>query len=252
MKIISGLEKKIEIDTLDKWFKYCPPQKGEKQWKDLYSAKEMAKFWLSQKNQNDFQKFIKNIIPDFEYDYLIPEFESNFDNFGSPRKHDLFIAGTNNRAIVTIEGKANEPFGKNEFGTEFINSIKTKIETPDSNKLNRIINLYQNYFHSNGNSLVIMYQILHWFAGSLIDAIKQSSENVVMVLQEFKNSNTDSDIVSVHHNDFDNFVEFISEGKFKQIYNGQIIGPIENKYTDTKGEGVKKLYIGNYLVDLNY
>ena len=250
MRIINDLEKKIEIATLEKWFELCPPEKGEEQWKDLHSAKEMAKFWLNKNNTNDFLNFIRKVIPNFTYEYIIPELASPFDNFRSPRKHDLCITEKNTRAIVTIEGKANESFGTGEFGNCLIEAIKTKYENINSNAFDRMINLYLNFFHSNGSILPIMYQLLYWFAGSILDAIGEDTENIIMVLQEFTSSNTDSKKQIKNHEDFCRFIEFITERKFNDIKNGQIIGPITNKYTSDEKTHVKKLYIGYYSVDL--
>lgn len=245
MKIINGFENRIEIDNLNKWFELCPPQKKEAHWKDYRSAKEMAKFWLDNDNRNDFQDFIGKSIPNFTFEYIIPEFESKFDNYPSPRKHDLYIEEKENKAIITVEGKADESFGNQEFGEYFVEKIKTKIENEKSMALDRVINLYLNYFNSNGNILNIMYQLSYWYAGSLVDAIKADTDNFIMVLQEFKSNETDSEKINKNHNDFEYFIGFISEGKYKSIKNRQIIGPITNKFTKDKN-----LFIGYYSVDL--
>jgi hypothetical protein len=245
MKIYNGVEKNKEIDSLDKWFELCPPMKKDKHWKDYRSAKEMAKFWLDQNKYDDFQNFIRKAIPDFTYDYIIPEFASTFDTFDSPRKHDLYIVEKFNKAVITVEGKADEPFGSNNFGNQFIETIKTKTENQDSKAVDRMVNLYLNYFHSNGNIFPIMYQLLYWFAGSLIDTIKEDTDNFVMVLQEFKSAKTDPGKLTQNHSDFEKFVNFISEGKYSRIENRQIIGPLVNIYTNDKN-----LYIGYYSTEL--
>jgi len=245
MKIYNNLEEMELIENLEKWFELCPPMKKEDHWKDYRSAKEMAKFWLKEDNVEDFLKFIQKVIPDFEYDYAIPEFPSNFDSYGSPRKHDLLIAEKYTKAIVTVEGKADEPFGNKEFGDCLIETIKIKHLKNNSKAFDRMINLYLNYFHSNGYIFKIMYQLLYWFAGSLIDAIKEDTDNFIMVLQEFKSNSTDSEKTIKNHKDFEIFIEFISEGKNRSIENKQIIGPIMNKYTNNKN-----LYIGYYSINL--
>jgi len=245
MVIYNDLENLEIIDSLDKWFELCPPMKKEDHWKDYRSAKEMAKFWLNKDNPEEFKRFIQKAIPDFTYDYIIPEFPSNFDSYGSPRKHDLLIADKFSKAIITVEGKADEPFGSEEFGKCLIETIKIKNLKNNSKAFDRMINLYLNYFHSNGYIFSIMYQLLYWFAGSLIDAIKEDTNNFIMVLQEFKSNNTNSEKICKNHNDFENFIEFISEGKNKSIENRQIIGPLMNKYTNNKN-----LYIGYYSINL--
>ena len=252
MKIYSDRLLDKEINDLCKWFELCPPKEGIEQWKDYRSAKEMAKFWLDQKNCEEFQQFIRKTIPDFTYDHIIPESASIFDRYRSPRKHDLYIAGKDNKSIITIEGKADESFGNNDFEKELNESIKEKIKKPNSKKFDRMIELYLNYFNNNGYGYIfgIMYQLLHWFAGSKSDAIRIGTNNFIMVLQEFKSNETDDKKQQKNHSDFENFIDFISEAKYKSIKNKQIIGPISNKYTSDNKKGNMNLYIGYYSIDL--
>jgi hypothetical protein len=245
MKIINGFEKRIEIDNLDKWFELCPPRKGEEHWKDYRSAKEMAKFWLNAENREDFQNFIRKAIPDFTFEYIIPEFESEFDQFPSPRRHDLYIEEKENKAVVAIEGKADEPFNNKLFGEQFIETIKTKMENGKSVALDRMVNFYTNFFYLKSDILNIMYQLSYWYAGALIDAVKADTNNFIMVLQEFRSGQTDTEKLNKNHKDFENFIEYISEGKYKTITNRQIIGPILNMFTNQKN-----LFIGYYSTDL--
>jgi hypothetical protein len=230
---------------LEEWFEFCPPQKGEKQWIDNKSAKEMAKFWLEQDNAEQFKVFIRQKISGFDYDYIIPEYESAFDSSESPRKHDLFIAGKNSSAIITVEGKVEEPFGQMEFGANFCDTINKKMANKKSNALDRMINLYQNYFHHNGEVLDIRYQLAYWFAGSVVDAIKYDTQNFVMVLQEFKTGSAKEENLVKNHHEFEKFIDFISRGEYKTIGNKQMLGPVENEYTNGKS-----LYIGYYSTDL--
>ena len=250
MKIINSFESKNEINDLEEWFRLCPPEGGEKQWVDFRSAKEMAKFWTNKKCSDEFKEFIKQTFKEFEYDYLIPEYKSNFDNLGKERQHDLIINDKTDKVLITVEGKADEEFGNITFGDYFRDSINTKISNNNSNLLERMINLYQNYFYNNAKSLEIKYQLVTWFAGSICDTIKADTDNFIMMLQEFKSIHTKPENITKNHNDFEYFVNFISEGKYKHIGNKQIIGPIANKFTDTKECGIKSLYIGYYSIDL--
>jgi hypothetical protein len=243
MKIYTSDRKEKEITNLDEWFDFCPPQKGEGQWKDGCSAKEMAKYWLEQNNHDQFKAFIQQKVSDFDYDYIVPEYESVFDGYRSPRKHDLFIAGKNTSAIITVESKVEESFGDGEFGENFKVTIDTKKITKNSNALDRMINLYQTYFHNNGDILNIMYQLTYWFAGSINDAIKYNIKNIVMVLQEFKTEPSNKEKLAKNLKEFEKFICFISEEKYKTIEANQIIGPIENQYTSGKS-----LHIGYYSI----
>jgi hypothetical protein len=245
MKIYTSDTKEHEIRDLEEWFKLSPPEGKEKQWVDNRSAKEMAKFWLNKDNYENFKLFIRQNIGDFEFDYIVPEYLSKFDSYGKPRQHDLLIAEKNNKTIITIEGKADEPFGDGTFGERFQKTIDEKISNGNSKALDRMINLYQHYFKSNGVVLSIMYQLTYWFAGSLVDAIKFDTDNVIMILQEFQSSSTAAEKLQDNHVEFEKFIEFISNGKYRTINNKNIIGPINNEYTENK-----KLYIGYFSLDL--
>ena len=39
-----------EILSVEDWFKYAPPKKGELQWKDKRSAKELAQSWFQKRH----------------------------------------------------------------------------------------------------------------------------------------------------------------------------------------------------------
>ena len=254
MKIYSDETKKNEINSLSEWFKLCPPKGGEKQWIDYHSAKEMANFWAGQNrkvNYENFQNFLQKKIKDFDYNYIIPEYKSKFDDYRNPRKHDLFITEKNHKAIITIEGKAAESFGGKEFGIHFVETVLQKIENHKSKELDRMIELYIDYFKSKDDIFSIIYQILYWFAGSVCDAIKDGTDNVVMVLQEFKSNQINSKKQQKNKRDFEKFINFISEGKYKDIEEEDIIGPITNEYTSIAGKGKKNLYIGYYSTKLD-
>jgi hypothetical protein len=250
MKIYASASREKEINNLDDWFKFCPPEGKEKQWIDLRSAKEMAKFWMAENNIEYFKEFIKQSFNDFDFDYIVPEYVSKFDSFGKPRQHDLLVTGKNNAVILTIEGKSDETFGNMLFGENFKEAITEKTRKNNSKALERMINLYQNYFKSNAKILEIMYQLTHWFAGSLADAMQFNTENFIMILQEFQSNLTKAKNLNSNHIEFEKFIEFISEGKYSKINNKQILGPINNIYTKDN-DFSKNLFIGYYSINLD-
>ena len=241
MNIFKSDSKKIKIISIDEWFKHCPPKKKEKHWVDGRSAKEMAKFWTNDKSINDFKTFIQQKIIDFNYGYAFPEYESVFDNYSSPRCHDLFICSTDSKTIITIEGKVDEPFGKKKFGEKYKETLNTKKDNDSSKAFDRVVNLRDNYFNGNEKINDIMYQLTYWFAGSLSDAIRFNADNFVMVLQEFTTDLINLGQMLINHNAFIKFIELISEEKCNTFQSGKFLGPINNVYT--KG---KNLYIGYF------
>jgi hypothetical protein len=245
MKIYSSETKETEILTVEDWFNYCPPKQKEKHWVDGRSAKEMAKFWMNEKKRNDFQIFIQQAIANFNYGYSVPEYESAFDSYGSPRQHDLLISSADSKTVITIEGKADEPFGKMSFDENFNDAFNKKKQNDDSKAFDRMVNLAENYFKKNEKIKNIMYQLAYWFSGSICDVIKFDAEKVVMVLQEFRSKLTTLENLDRNHQEFEKFVEFISTEQYSSIKNKQILGPINNLYTNGKN-----LYIGYYSINL--
>jgi hypothetical protein len=148
-----------------------------------------------------------------------------------------------NNTMITIEGKADESFGTLSFIDSLHNGIAIKKEKPTSNKLNRVIDLYSKTFFSNDKVLDIMYQLTHWFASSLHDAKNFESENIMMILFEFQSQTTKQKYLDRNHKEFEKFINFISEDHFTEISNEQILGPIQNKYTQSKN-----LYVGYYSI----
>ena len=88
---------KYEVKTLDDWKKYFPPAGGDSQWRDGYSAKELAKIVLDYYKDVKFEEELKKVfhhnfslIPEDVY----PEHLSQFDNdWHGPRHHDLACIG---------------------------------------------------------------------------------------------------------------------------------------------------------------
>lgn len=238
MKIIKSEKETIEIKTVDEWFKHCPPAKGEKQWENGYSAKEMAKFWIKIDNQKEFIKFIKNEMSNCDFDYAIPEFCAKFDDYGKSRQDDLRIFSSDKKTIISIEGKVNESFGNFVFYDELIKSIIQKKVTPTSKKFDRLINLYLSFFHSDERIFDIRYQLLYWFAG----AIKAKSENIIMIVQEFRINNKQTENQKQNHEELNKFIDFISNNKIKEISDNDIIKIEKNKYSNDKN-----LYLGYFL-----
>jgi hypothetical protein len=241
MKILKEKGQKAEIKTVEKWFELCPPAKGKAQWQCGHSAKEMAKFWVKTENQIDVENFINSKIPDCKFDYAIPEFSAKFDDYSSPRKDDLRIFSSDGKTIVSIEGKVDETFGKTNFSEELIKSIIKKRDNPNSKLLDRIMGLYYNFFNSNGAVFDIMYQLSYWFAGAISE---KEAINIVLILQEFRKENS-SKKNSKNHDEFNKFVSLISENQYNQISENEILGEINNQFTNGKN-----LYIGYKVCEI--
>ena len=246
MNIFSDNSKKIELLTIEDWLKHCPPVDKDKQWVDKRSAKEMANFWINTNNQNDFLNFIKQVNSSIEYKFACPEYATKFDDFRSPRKNDLciFAKMDNKDLLIAIEGKSYEHFENKYLKDEWKGSINDKLKNNDSNKLDRIINLYFRFLKNSG-FLSLRYQLVYWIAGVVDEAKRMDIDTIFLIVQEFHSDLTKKEKIIINKNDLNLLIELISDNKFRQVRTNEIIGPIDNKYTD----GIK-LYIGNYIVNL--
>lgn len=242
MKIFKSQEKKIKISTVDNWFEHCPPKNPQKQWVSKRSAKEMAKFWTDSEKQNDFRVFLNKDEKDLVFTYAIPELSNKFDTYKSPRKTDLciFANSKNKKVLISIEGKADESFGGSYVEKEWVLSIKEKIQKKNSKKLDRIIELYER-FGKDSNFIKLRYQLVCWLAGSIDEAVRNEIDTVFLIVQEFHSDRTSAKKIEVNKVDFNNFVDFITNSSHKEIKNNELIGPINNGFTEKIN-----LYIGKY------
>ncbi len=236
----------IEVSTLDEWRKYCGPVNPEIQWKDKRSAKEMARFWLDITNQEAFRKYLNPLDPNIQFETAYPEHPTKFDDYARPRINDLCIyaKGCEKGFLISIEGKADEPYGTNYFLQEFQNSIIEKQKNINSKKLNRTIELF-NRFSNNDMLLAIRYQLLYWLAGSIDEAKRNNISDVVLISQEFHSDITSEEKIALNANDLNGFVSFVCEKEITEIYHGDILGPFNNKFT----QGIN-LYFGKYVIDI--
>ena len=95
----------------------------EKQWKDGYSAKELAEAW---QNASGFPKIVKNalasskIAEDKEIEFIqgIPEYKVDLPGGGRASQNDLYVLAKigDELVVIMVEGKHLEPFGKTVAG----------------------------------------------------------------------------------------------------------------------------------------
>jgi hypothetical protein len=109
-----------EIRTVEEWYEYARPRSGLKQWRDGYSAKELAKAWCRVPGQPsppaDFAALVAALpgIPGIQVETEFPEHRVRFDGLpGEPRNADLALTchSPQGGVAISVEGKSREPFG---------------------------------------------------------------------------------------------------------------------------------------------
>lgn len=112
---IFGTDREKILD-LRSWFDHAPPEKGEAQWKDGYSAKEQAKAWLrggSPSVPGELWSVVGPLVGDPDVVHARPEHTTRLDKFSRARQHDLLACFRRDDSTVLlagVEAKACENF----------------------------------------------------------------------------------------------------------------------------------------------
>jgi len=177
-----------QIATVDEWFQFAPPKKGLRQWVDGRSAKELAKVFLGSgvaAPPPELRSFLSSHrdLGTVELTIAFPEHRIALDEFpGETRNADLAAVGIAKigKVAVTIEAKADEPFG------ETIGETLAKASAT-SNLPKRIAALARALFgHAGPEINKLRYQLLHGTAASLIFAREQTAAAAVFIVLEFR------------------------------------------------------------------
>ena len=200
-----NLEKATKITNMDIWLKVAPPKGGEAQWKDGYSAKELARFVIE--HPEVFSKLLDEVVKStvgyrpssFTGE---PEATTNLPPQGSsgPREHDLLLY--DNRIVIGIEAKVNEPFGNDK-------SIRQEKES--TSKYERINWLIKTILQSRqidekevGD---LKYQLFAATAGTLLEAAKRDLEECIFLVLAFHPK--DGPVNQANKKSFEDFVSVV-------------------------------------------
>lgn len=187
------------IVDCDSWYNACPPKKGEKQWADGRSAKELAKYITDNLPfvPAEIEKTLKPIVSDdaeFEWD---AEYVTNLPGKGEGRNHDAVLF--NDDIVITIEAKADETLG---------NLIKEEIENASVNKLDRIGSMLKYIFKDGFKKYHnLRYQLLTASVGTLLEAKNKGCNTAVLIVLVFKSyGKVTEEKVAANHKDVEAFL----------------------------------------------
>ena len=165
------------IVDVDSWFKACPPKKGEKQWADNRSAKELAKYMTKEFPfvPKEIEKSISLFADkDFEFDWDA-EYVTALPGVGEGRNHDAVLFGEN--IVITIEAKADETLGR---------LIEEELKQASDNKLFRINQLLDHLYIHSCDYQKLRYQLLTASVGTILEAKKRECATAVLLVAVFK------------------------------------------------------------------
>jgi hypothetical protein len=189
-----------EITCVEDWAKFAPPKRAN-QWTPGRSAYELARAWCGGSTVRipaALTDLLENApqTKSLRIESVTPELAISFDAFGGePRNADLaFLAsGPEGLVAVTIEAKADEPFGDSVADT-LAGAIERGVRNPRSQGVRRVEALARALFHARekGQASIgaLRYQLLTAAAGSLAYAHHHGAAVAVLVIHEFVTSKT--------------------------------------------------------------
>lgn len=205
------IKKSTKITNETEWFLMAPPKKGIKQWKDGYSAKELAKYATS---KGKLLELMQSVFEEISYStddsfIGVPEAETILPGEGEGRNHDLLLY--NEDLVIGIEAKVNEKFG---------DTIKKESENVTDNKAARIKELKRIVFRNPDSPDVeeLRYQLLTATAGTLLEAANRKIKKCIFLVLSFhqkgKKANKRNKVA------FENFVRLVCDkNKKSSVFN---------------------------------
>jgi hypothetical protein len=190
------------ISTLGDWEQLAPPKRSE-QWTPGRSAYELARAWCGGGGPAIPSELLALLDSTDETRSLViecvhSEHRIAFDDYGGePRNADLaFLAASARGPVaVTVEAKADEPFGLTVADT-LADALERRIENDRSNGIRRVEALAAALFgpRMKGQPRVgdLRYQLLTAAAGSLAYAEANGASIAVLVVHEFVTSKTNA------------------------------------------------------------
>lgn len=238
----------------DSWHSLAPPQKPW-QWQDGFSAKELAKLWFRNPQlelPSQFRALLESeeSLARLEIETGICEAETSIDNFGGRhRHHDQILLGRvgARSVVIGVEAKGIEPFGP--IIGEYL-ADPTKGGKPGSNIPARIELLARSIFDKPTLGVAsLRYQLLHAFAGTVIEAKKRSADQAVFMVCEFARKDADREPAERNQRDFAAFLQTFPGYQSLNVPVGKLFGPIHVHGGAFVPTGIPA-YIGKVTINL--
>jgi hypothetical protein len=218
-----------DIHTVDDWFRLAPPARGERHWRNERSAKELAKAWCGRESDSAVPIELQELLrthPDIDGATIFeatPEQKVRFDDIpGEPRNVDLACIAkrANQRIAISIEAKADEPFGE---------LVADVLKTPrPTRRPERVKRLCQALFGPQPGDLPsigeLRYQLLYGVGAALAYASQVNSSRALFVVHEFASPSSISERLTINERDLNNFLKLLAA---KAVPLGQrLYGPV--------------------------
>lgn len=238
-----------EIHSVEDWHQWAPPKKRELHWKDGRSAKELARSWLRSRSPappEELRSLMeKTFGPGIVFEEAEPECIVRLDKFGGEQRNcDLVIrcSSESHRIVISVEAKADEPFGDSCVGEYYDRTLNTRSNVPK-----RIEQLSRGLFGREPDSTIrgLRYQLVHSTAAALIEVANQKADCAVLLVHEFHSEDLDPERVERNRTDWAVFVGAFPGLATATVDNNQIFGPVS-----VPGYGSYPLYLGHVVTEL--
>lgn len=223
------------ITSVDDWLKFAPP-KSRDQWVKGRSAYELARAWcgsgtvamppelraLLESRQETRRLSVYSVTP---------EERIRFDQHGGePRNADLALIGQTPaaRVAITIEAKADEPFGGTVAET-LSAALERLLKNPKSKGIARVADLSRALFLPQAKGqpklAALRYQLMTATAGTLAYASKHDASLAVLVVHEFVTPKTRDARHVDNAADYCAFLRRLSGRPGSEFEKGGLVGP---------------------------
>lgn len=204
-----------EIGSFSDWERYGKPAKAS-HWVEGRSAWEMAREWTSGQGEQRALALLgqRPELTDVAFAKGTVEAQTKFDRYpGGPRNHDLLIeatAGGDEPLVVSVEGKADEPFGLPLAEHCRRAEAAAEAEGRKTNTPRRVSDLTNLFFGTDMEKTPELqglgYQLLSALAGTLAEAKKAKAPRAVLLVHEFRTAKTDPALREANANDLDHLL----------------------------------------------
>jgi hypothetical protein len=224
------------IASIEDWRTLAPPKRGD-QWVEGRSACELARAWCGTGRPAMPDVLHALLQTRLETTNLLvnlahPEHGIVFDDCGGePRNADLAFVGegSSGRVAVTIEAKADEPFGET-VGEALAAALERAAKNPRSRGVDRIVGLARALFGGQKDArppiVALRHQLLTGLAGTLAYAAETQSTLAVFVVHEFVTNQTSDDKHAANAADLNLFLRRLSPDAGIPLETGRLLGPL--------------------------
>lgn len=263
--VVSPKDERRKISTVKEWLQWAGPLRGEKQWADGRSAKEVAKAWCAEGIVSvppDLQALLDSnaTLGAFRAATVIPELSTPLGDVPrGARRHDLVILGLDSagrKTLVGVEAKADEPFDapvakRIEQARNAAAKAAAEQREDASAQIPRIemfarALLARDAFTPDGEVDDVVgelpYQLLAGLAGTLIEAQRRGADQSAFVVHAFHSDTLDKERVKANDAGFARFLTALPHGSEVTARYGTLHGPLA--VPGSKTIPAMPLYIG--------